>query len=125
MSSYICMGEVSPEVDHLFYSQGLAKLLFFSPHFTYRDFTCRRICYIVDPGKRLNCLSIHVLGSTMQASEEATGVGKVTLSQVQLKLVGGDLSVLQEFSADLTLQCTCVGKTCKVGFYRDGDHFVT
>lgn len=58
-----------------------------------------------------------------QASEEGMGVGGVTLSQVQLRLVEDDLSMLQEFSENLTLQCTRVGKTCKIRFYDDGEHF--
>ena len=41
----------------------------------------------------------------------------IELSGVKLKLVGTDLSVLQEFGGDLRAECRFTGKTCRVCFF--------
>jgi hypothetical protein len=61
--------------------------------------------------------------ATMQMVEEAveertSGGAGVKLSGVRVKVVGGELEVLQEFGSKLDLDCSPAGKACKVCFYN-------
>ena len=43
---------------------------------------------------------------------------RVSLSEVQLKLVGESLEVIQDYDQKLRLGCACEGKTCRVSFSK-------
>lgn len=50
--------------------------------------------------------------------EKAKFGDELKLPSVRVKLVGEELEVLQEFDRSLDLECSRVGKTCKVCFCK-------
>ena len=44
---------------------------------------------------------------------------KVNIANVQIRVVGEDLNIIQEFKNKLSLSCTCAGDSCRVSF-NDG-----